>query len=70
MSALRRDLSIYTRIYAALLTAIWHNRYHLASLRRRVQNARTVTSARLLEPTRWTLWKARMLLLHGLPQVR
>jgi GT2 family glycosyltransferase len=70
LSALQRDFGIYAKIYGALLAALWCERRRLFALRRQVQSVRKVSSAEFLAPVRWTLWKARMLVRHGLPQVR
>jgi GT2 family glycosyltransferase len=69
LSLLKRNPAIYATIYGPLLPAMWRERRRLIQLRHEVQATRRISFAAFQQPMRWTLWKAQMLLKHGLPQV-
>ncbi len=69
LALVKGDRSVWRRIYAPLLPALWHQRQELLSLRLSSQSQRKASLRSWLAPFCWTPWKFRMLIRHGLPSL-
>lgn len=69
LSLIKWDNTVWNKIYAPLLPALWHQRQELLSLRRSSQSQRKASLRSWLAPFCWTPWKFRMLIRHGLPRL-
>lgn len=60
----------FREIYLACLHALWHERVRLRLLRRELQAQRNIGRWRFFSVFRWLPHKLRLLLKHGVPQIR
>ena len=60
----------FREIYLASMQALWHERKRLRLLRRELQAQRNVGRWRFFSVFRWLPHKLRLLLKHGVPQIR
>ena len=70
LSLIKADFGLWQIIYAPVLPALWTNRNKLLNLRREVQQRRAMGLKTWLMPFRLTPYKLKMLLRHGLTDVR
>ena len=69
MSILKRDASIWTRIYAPITPALWRKRAQLWSLRQATQGRRRVSLRNWLRVFALLPYKLMMLSKYGLPKI-
>jgi GT2 family glycosyltransferase len=69
LTLIKGDSTVWNKIYAPLLPALWRQRQRLLSLRKSVQSQRKVSLRSWLAPYYWIPWKLRMLIRHGLPEL-
>lgn len=69
LTLIKGDSTVWNKIYAPLLPALWRQRQTLLSLRKSVQSQRKVSLRSWLVPYCWIPWKLRMLIRHGLPNL-
>jgi GT2 family glycosyltransferase len=70
LGLLKRDFRLWRQVYLACFIALWRERSRLCVQRKQIQAKRVVSSARVLEVFTVLPHKLRMLLRHGLPEVR
>jgi GT2 family glycosyltransferase len=70
LSLVKSDFDLWQKIYAPVIPALWSNRQNLLSLRSEIQRQRAVGLKAWLTPFRLTPYKLRLLLRHGIPDVR
>ncbi|MDD5328821.1 MAG: glycosyltransferase [Sulfuricella sp.] len=66
----KRDRRFWHEIYAPCFLALWRKRHHLRKMRGNIQKNRCISAMRFFSVFTWAPHKLRMLLRHGLPQVR
>lgn len=64
---IKGDRTVWYRIYAPLLPALWLQRHNLLTLRRCAQSQRGVSLRAWLAPFCWIPWKFKLLIRHGWP---
>ncbi len=69
LTLIKGDSTVWNKIYAPLLPALWHQRHRLLALRQSVQTHRKASLRSWLAPFCWIPWKLRMLIRHGLPKL-
>ena len=69
LTLIKCDSTVWNKIYAPLLPALWRQRERLLSLRQSVQSRRKLSLRAWLNPFSWVPWKLRMLIRHGLPKL-
>jgi GT2 family glycosyltransferase len=69
LALIKGDRTIWSKIYAPLLPALWRQRHRLLSLRQSVQSQRKASLCSWLAPFCWIPWKLRMLIRYGLPKL-
>lgn len=69
LSLIKRDSTVWNKIYAPLLPALWYQRHELLTLRRATQSQRKTSLRKWLTPFSWIPWKFKMLIRHGLPNL-
>jgi GT2 family glycosyltransferase len=70
LSAVRCDARLWRSVYAPLLPRLWAERSRLCRLRQLAQAARKIGVLAWLQPFHWLPWKLRLLLRHGVPEIR
>jgi len=70
LALLKRQWTSFRDIYLASLKALWHERVRLRLLRRKLQAQRSVGIWRFFSVFRWLPYKLRLLLKHGVPQIK
>lgn len=70
VSAIKRDARLWTDVYIACLKALVRERHRLHDERHRIQARRVVPIRKFFSAFFWFPHKLRMLLRHGLPEVR
>lgn len=70
LTIIRKDRTLWSEVYSPLMPALWRARKQVAKLRRSVQANRVVSLMTFLGSVRWMPWKLRLLVRHGLPEVR
>lgn len=70
LTVLRGDFSLWQKVYAPILRAIWNRRKQLASLRRVIQSSVRITARSYFSGFAPRLRKLDMLVRHGVPDVR
>ncbi len=69
ITLIKGDSTIWNRIYALILPALWRQRHKILTLRRGVQSQRKTSLRTWLTPFSWIPWKFKMLIRHGLPNL-
>lgn len=69
LSVLKKDVRIWTRIYAPVVPALWRNRAQLRSLRQQTQGRRRISLRNWLRVFIPMPYKIKMLCRHGLPRI-
>lgn len=69
LTLIKSDSTVWYRIYAPLLPALWRQRHKLLTMRRDTQSQRKATLRAWLAPFSWIPWKFKMLIRHGLPNL-
>lgn len=70
LALIKREWSLFRDIYLASMKALWHERKRLRLLRRKLQAERSVGRWCFFSVFRWFPHKLRLLLKHGVPQIR
>lgn len=69
LAAVKRDFTLFTRVYGHALWALWANFAMLRRERVVIQGRRTIGMRAFLSVYRWMPYKLQMLLRHGLPEL-
>lgn len=69
LTLIKGDSTVWNKIYAPLLPALWRQRQRLISLRLSSQSQRKTSLRSWLTPFCWTPRKLKMLIRHGLPNL-
>lgn len=69
LTLIKGDSTVWHKIYASLLPALWNQRHKLLTLRRGTQSQRKASLRTWLAPFSWIPWKFKMLIRHGLPNL-
>ncbi len=69
LTIIKSDSTVWCKIYAPLLPALWRQHHELFTLRCRTQMQRKTSLRAWLVPFRWIPWKFKMLIQHGLPNL-
>jgi len=69
LTLIKGDSTVWHKIYAPLLPALWRQRHELLTLRRSTQLQRKASLRTWLAPFSWIPWKFKMLIRHGLPNL-
>ena len=70
VSLIKHDARIWTNIYGAALSSLWKQRRRLLDTRRQMQRSRRAESLGFLHVFTPVPYKLRMLLKHGVPEIR
>lgn len=70
LALLKCQWAPFREIYLASMKALWHERKRLRLLRRELQAQRNIGRWRFFSVFRWFPHKLRLLLKHGVPQIR
>lgn len=70
LAALKRKASIFTTIYWNAVRALWQQRERLVAMRRVVQAGRCTSAGVFFKPFSWLPHKLRLLVSHGVPEIR
>lgn len=70
ISLVKCSLAPWRFIYAPLLPSLWHNKKRIMALRRKTQSARRISSRQWFSAFLIWPYKLRMLLKHGIPELR
>jgi GT2 family glycosyltransferase len=70
LGLVKRDFGLWRQVYLACFIALWRERNRLCFLRKQMQAKRRVSSSRIFEVFTVLPHKLRMLLRHGLPEIR
>ncbi|MHB0986584.1 MAG: glycosyltransferase family 2 protein [Sulfuricella sp.] len=69
LTLIKGDSTVWHKIYASLLPALWSQRHKLLTLRRGAQSQRKASLRTWLAPFCWIPWKFKMLIRHGWPNL-
>jgi len=67
---MKQDFQLLQGIYLACLRSLWKERRRLLGMRRQVQTKKNISLMRFFSAFQLTPYKLRMLLRHGLPQIK
>jgi len=70
ISIIKKDCSLFTEIYWNNLLQIYHHRKRLLDERRRIQQAKNISSFSFFTPFQLTPHKIRMFFRHGIPDLK
>jgi GT2 family glycosyltransferase len=70
LALIKREWALFRGIYLACMRSLWHERKRLFHLRKKIQTEKTVGLRGFLSVFQFTPHKLRMLLSHGLPEIR
>jgi GT2 family glycosyltransferase len=70
LAAIKRDFTLFTRVYGHALWALWANFATLRRERAAIQGRRTIGLRAFLSVYRWMPYKLQMLFRHGFPELR
>jgi len=69
LALLKWEPQLLGKIYLACFQALWRNRKHLASQRRRIQRSRKIGWREFAAPFVWVPQKLRLLMRYGMPRI-
>ncbi len=70
LTIVKRDWRLFSKIYLGCMRALWDHREHLVQQRRRIQAKRQCGRFAYFKPVDWIPHKLRLLLQHGMPEIK